>query len=325
MRNTHIPDGIIPFSQSVVYLSISIPVIILSIWMSRKNLKSKQVPIIGVLAAALFAAQMFNFPIVGGSSGHLIGTALATTLVGPWVSILIISSILIIQAIFGDGGILAYGANVFNMAIVGSLVTWVIFYFTPIKWKDNKKGFSILAAVAGFVSTVLMATAASTELVIAGAGNAGLVYGSMLAFHTLIGLVESIITFTVVFFIFRADMSLLKIAKGSLYLSVEEEIKKEKFKIPLWSLFTSLGAFALMSIYGLIASNNPDGLEKTFEKLGIEGYDSTILSFGEGLGFDILIMFIAMIVLFLLLTGLSYGIYRYNLYRTTKKEVGTTV
>ena len=316
----HIPDGILTFPQSVIYLAISVVIIILSIWMSRKSIRTKQIPVIGVLAAGLFAAQMFNFPTPAGASGHLIGTALATTLVGPWVGILIISSILIVQAMFGDGGLLAFGANALNMAIIGAFTTWLVFYFVPVRWKENRKGFSIVSAIAGFLSTIMMAFAASIELTIANAGPPAIIFGWMLGLHSLIGLVEAIITFAIVIFVFKADISLLKAAEGSLYLRMETEAKIDKFRIPLWTLFVSLGVFAFMSIFGIIASTNPDGLERTFERLGIEGNVSGFLSFGDGLGYDILQMFIIMIILFVILVVLSYIMHRLNIHQASKRE-----
>ena len=95
----HMPDGILPLSHSLVYLSISFVIIIIAIIQSRKSLTLKQIPIVGVLAAGVFAAQMFNFPVPFGSSGHIIGTALATALVGPWVAILMLSAILTVNVV----------------------------------------------------------------------------------------------------------------------------------------------------------------------------------------------------------------------------------
>jgi cobalt/nickel transport system permease protein len=263
---------------------------------------------------------MFNFPTPAGASGHLIGTALATTLVGPWVGILIISSILIVQAMFGDGGLLAFGANALNMAIIGAFTTWLIFYFVPVRWKESRKGFSIISAVAGFLSTMMMAFAASIELTIADAGPPGMIFGWMLGLHALIGLIEAVITFAIVIFVFKADISLLKAAEGSLYLRMETEAKIDKFRIPLWTLFVSIGVFVFMSIFGIIASTNPDGLERTFEKLGIEGNVTGFLSFGEGLGYDILQMFIIMIILFIVLIVLSYIMHRLNIYHASRRK-----
>lgn len=314
------PDGILSFPESIIYLAISVVIILFSIWMSRKNLQTKQIPVIGVLAAGLFAAQMFNFPTPAGASGHLIGTALATTLVGPWVGILIISSILIVQAMFGDGGLLAFGANALNMAIIGAFTTWLVFYFVPVKWKENNKGFSLVSAIAGFLSTMMMSFAASIELTIAEAGPSGIIFGWMLGLHALIGLIEGLITFAIVIFVFKADPSLLKAAEGSLYLRMQTESIPEKFKIPLWTLFVSLGVFVFMSIFGVIASTNPDGLERTFESLGIEGGVTGFLSFGDGLAYDILQMFIIMIILFIVLVVLSYIVYRLNIYQASKRK-----
>lgn len=314
----HMPDGILPLNQAIVYLSISIVVILIAVWQARKTLIFKQIPIIGVLGAAIFALQMFNFPVPFGSSGHLIGTTLATTLLGPWVSILIIASILIVQAMFGDGGLLAYGANVLNMAIIGSLVTWAIFYLVPRTWKQSKNRFAIIAGIAGFISPIFMAIAASIELTIAQAGPAHLIFAWMVGLHAIIGLAEGLITAAIIRFAFQADPALLEVSERSLYMQAIQEPVPEGFKIPKWTFILTFGAFVAMSLFGLVASQNPDGLERTFEVLGIEGADSGILSFGEGLGWDILQMAVVMISLFLILIAASYLYYRIQTHRASQ-------
>ena len=272
----HIPDGILPLSHAIVYLSISAIMIIIAIWQSRRSLTLKQIPIVGVLGAGLFAAQMFNFPVPFGSSGHLIGTALATSLAGPWVAILVLVSILIIQSFFGDGGFLALGANTLNMAIVGAFTTFVIFLIVPKKWRQKPIFFSVFAGVAGFISTLMMALFASSELSLAGIGNVGLIFGWMLGLHAIIGLIEGVITFALVYFTLRADPSLFNAAEDSLFMrgaKKEETITTEPtYSFPVWATVITVGVFGGMSLFGIIASENPDGLERTFEAISDAGF-----------------------------------------------------
>jgi len=320
----HMPDGILPLGQAIVYLVIAVIMILVAIWQSRSRLTMKQIPLIGVLAAGLFAAQMFNFPVPFGSSGHLIGTALATTLVGPWVAMLIISSILIVQAMFGDGGFLAYGANVINMAIIGALTTYAIYYFLPKKWKEDRKKLAIASGFAAFFSTIFMAFFASIELTLAQSAAAGLIFSWMLILHSIIGVAEGLITFAIVFFVFRAEPSLFEDAKSALFFTKKADFETEpKFRIPIWAGIATFASFAVMSIFGIVASSNPDGLEKTFEVLADNGIDVTVLESGifgfpEGLGWDILSMAIVMIILFFVLIGFSYLLYRFRLYKFKK-------
>jgi cobalt/nickel transport system permease protein len=302
----HMPDGILPLSHSIVYLAVSGVIILIAIWLSRKSLILKQIPIVGVLGAGLFAAQMFNVPVPFGSSGHLIGTTLATVLVGPWAGILILSAILIIQAFFGDGGFLAFGANVFNMAIIGALITAIIFYLIPKKWRQNRFAFAGFAAGAAFLSTVFMALTASAELSVAQTGPPALIFGWMVGLHAIIGLIEAAITFAVVSFVFLAEPSLLQAAEDSLYLRINVEEKVEeppKYKFPVWGSISVVIVFGIMSIFGIIASENPDGLERTLEFIQEAGFAINITETGlfglpEGLGWAILQMAIVMITIF---------------------------
>lgn len=325
----HIPDGLIPLNQVLVYLILAIVILAVALWQSNKRLSSKQIPTVGVLAAGLFAAQMFNFPVPFGSSGHLIGTALATTLVGPWVSMIIISSILIVQAMFGDGGLLAFGVNSINMAILGSLITFAIYLILPKKWKENKEKVAIFAGIAGFTSTIVMALFAAIELYLAGIGSAATIFGWMLGLHAIIGLIEGVITGAIVFFLFRAEPSMFITSQKALSLTKHEITAKPQFHFPKWAGLTTLAVFLIMTVFGFIVpyvgGDNPDGLERTFEILEEQGVNLNIgegglFGFPEGLGWDILQMSIVMIILFSLFLLLSYVRYLLNLLRYEKKN-----
>src|SRR5512137_2383133 len=124
----HIPDGFLSIQVSVLLWLITLLVVGYALKRVGADLGERQVPIMGVLAAAIFAGQMLNFAVAGGTSGHLIGAALATILLGPWAATLVLTCVITIQAlIFQDGGLLVLGANIFNMAIVGVTVAYMTF------------------------------------------------------------------------------------------------------------------------------------------------------------------------------------------------------
>jgi cobalt/nickel transport system permease protein len=321
----HLPDGILPANHALVYIIISAVVVLLAIWQSRRSLTLKQIPIIGVLGAALFAAQMFNFPIPFGSSGHLIGTALATALVGPWAGILVLTAILIIQAFLGDGGLLALGANTLNLAIIGAFSTFLLFLVIPKKWREKQGLYAIFGGVAGFISTIMMSIFAAIELTIAETSPPGLTFGWMIGLHAIIGLVEAVITTAIIFFVFKADASLFKAADDSLFMrkTLTHDTKEAPvYHVPVWGLVASVGVFGVMSIFGLVASNNPDGLERTLESFGLEGIDTGLFNFPEGLGWDILQMAIIMFLILFIIIYISAVVYqiRYEIYKRNKDK-----
>jgi cobalt/nickel transport system permease protein len=162
---------------------------------ANKKLKEKHVPLMGVLAAFIFAAQMLNFPIAVGTSGHLIGAALAAILLGPWASVLIMSCVLIAQClIFQDGGLLALGANIFNMGIVASFSAYFLYRLSTTVFGDNKKGRLIGGFIGAWASVILASTACALELVISGTSPLVVALPAMAGIHTLIGIGEGLIT-----------------------------------------------------------------------------------------------------------------------------------
>ncbi len=212
----HIPDGIFPIEQAIGYLVIAIVFIAYSLYRVGKNLDDKHIPLLGVLAAGIFAAQMFNFPVPYGSSGHLVGTALATAYVGPAGAIVIIASVLLVQAFFGDGGLTAYGANVFNMGVIGALVSWVVIGLVMRVLKDNKNAKVYAVGLAGFLATVIASFVASLELIGAGLQPATLVIFWMVLLHLIIGIGEAVISMAIVAYTTRVRPDLLTMPKFEL-------------------------------------------------------------------------------------------------------------
>ena len=141
----HIPDGFLSTLVSLILWGISIIAIGYSLRRVGQDLGERQVPLMGVLAAAIFAGQMLNFSVTGGTSGHLLGAAIATILVGPWAAVIVMTSVVSIQAlVFQDGGLLALGANIFNMAVIGVAVSY--FVYTSLRKLLGEKSWAIFAS-----------------------------------------------------------------------------------------------------------------------------------------------------------------------------------
>ncbi|MHA1912231.1 MAG: energy-coupling factor ABC transporter permease [Candidatus Kariarchaeaceae archaeon] len=205
----HVPDGIFPIEQALIYLIIAIGMLVYSLSKIEKEMDERAIPLIGVLGAGLFAAQMFNFPTPYGASGHLVGTALATIIVGPWAAILVISGVLFIQMLFGDGGVLAYGVNLLNMGIIGAFVSIAIIQILY-NTKGRKLSIAAIGAITGFFATVTMAVALTIELIFAGVGPADTLAIWMIGLHLILGLGEAAITYVVLEYISRSNPSIFR-------------------------------------------------------------------------------------------------------------------
>ena len=194
----HIPDGFLNLGTAAATGVVSAGGIANAIRITGNQLKEKQVPIMGVLAAFIFAAQMLNFPIAGGTSGHLMGAALAAVILGPWAGVLIMSCVLIAQClIFQDGGLVALGANIFNMGIVGCFSSYFI-YKLVIKIIPNNPNNKLIGGFIGaWVAIVMAATACAIELAVSGVSPIRVVLPAMAGIHALIGIVEGLVTVAV--------------------------------------------------------------------------------------------------------------------------------
>lgn len=191
----HIPDGFLSPGVAAAAGLVSAGVVGCSLRRARDELDERRVPLLGVTAAFIFAVQMLNFPVAGGTSGHLMGAALAAVLLGPWLACLVLTVVLAAQALaFADGGISALGANVLNMGIVGALLTgWLM---TWARYVLPRSRAAFLGIVAGGAWFAVMAGAAATavELAVSGTVPLGTVLPAMLGVHALIGIGEAVIT-----------------------------------------------------------------------------------------------------------------------------------
>ncbi len=145
----HIPDGFLSLATVATTYAVSAGGVANAVRIANRKLGEKQVPLMGILAAFIFAAQMLNFPVAGGTSGHIVGAALAAILLGPWAAVIIMTTVLIAQSlIFQDGGLLALGANVLNMGIVASFGAYYIYRLARLLFGDSRRGKLIGVFVA---------------------------------------------------------------------------------------------------------------------------------------------------------------------------------
>lgn len=212
----HIPDGFLNTGVSIAAWAASAAGLGYALRRVNKTLGERQVPLMGVTAAFIFAAQMLNFAVIGGTSGHLLGAALAAILLGPWAGMLVLTSVNVVQALlFQDGGLLALGANVFNMALVGVLVGWAA-YAVLIRLLGGRK-WAIFAGgfLAGWLSVELAALATAAELAISGTLAWQVVLPAMGGIYALIGIGEGLITAAVLAFLRVVRPDLLTLSQAA--------------------------------------------------------------------------------------------------------------
>src|SRR4030042_4283214 len=199
----HIPDGFVDLKTVVATSLISAGGLGASIYKVKKIFKAKTIAEMGVLAALIFALQMINFSIPGGTSGHLLGGALSSIIVGPFGGSIILSVVLIVQAlIVNDGGITALGTNIFNMAIIGVFSSYLIYRLIR-KISKSRLVFYIAIAFASWFSVVFASFFAAFELGISGTYSMSITLKAMVLVHMVIGLGEAIITTSIIAFIDR--------------------------------------------------------------------------------------------------------------------------
>lgn len=193
----HIPDGFIDLPVSAAAAVVSGSAITVALRKSRGSMEQEVAPMAGLTAVFIFAVQMLNFPVAAGTSGHLLGGALAAILVGPWVALLAMTVVLSLQAfIFADGGLSAIGLNILNMGVLTVVVGWLVFKI--VLKVLPKKDTSVVAAsaVAAFISVPMSAMGFVVQYAIGGSGIIELdkVLGAMLSVHILIGIGEAVIS-----------------------------------------------------------------------------------------------------------------------------------
>jgi cobalt/nickel transport system permease protein len=203
----HIPDAFIPIWQGAIYWIIALIFIALALRWAKNELNEEKLPLVAVLAAAIFAIQSFNIPVSMGTSGHLVGGALVAIVLGsPFAAIFILTMVLIVQAvIFGDGGVVTMGANIINMGVIGGFVG----FYTFKGLMAATKSMPVSAFIAAWLACLVPALAASVELFFAGTFPlvAGMV--AMGIYHAIIGVIEGFITVAAIYLIMNVRPDLI--------------------------------------------------------------------------------------------------------------------
>ena len=227
----------------------------------RRTVPPRRIPLIGLAAAFVFAAQMLNFPVAGGTSGHLIGAVLASVLLGPSAAVLVMSAVLILQCLmFADGGVTALGANVFNMALVASVVGHGAYRLLRRLVGEGLRARLFATAFAAWCSTVAAAISCAGQLALSGTVPLQVALPAMGGIHMLIGLGEAVITTLVVAAVARVRPELL----------LEEAGARRQPRYGELAARGVLVALGLASFVAPFASGWPDGLEEVAATFGFE-------------------------------------------------------
>jgi cobalt/nickel transport system permease protein len=261
----HIPDGFLDAKTAAATAVLSVAGVGVALRQARKTLPPRRVPLMGLAAAFVFAAQMLNFPVVGGgTSGHLVGATLTAVLLGPGAAVIVLTAVLLVQCfLFCDGGVTALGANIFNMAIVGAVTGYAIYHGVR-RVSSGLRATVLAAAFAAWCSTVVAAVSCAGQLALSGTLPWSIAFPAMANVHMLIGLGEAIITALVIVAVAHARPELVE-ANGPLRTGVTGE---------RWAEFVVYGALIAVGLALFVAPfacSWPDGLEKVAEAFGFAG------------------------------------------------------
>ncbi|MCB9450664.1 MAG: energy-coupling factor ABC transporter permease [Anaerolineaceae bacterium] len=250
----HIPDGFLSVPVSIFGWVLFIVLLGIALRQTQKQLGERQIPLMGILAAFVFAAQMLNFPVAGGTSGHLLGATLVAIFLGPWAMVLVMASVIGVQAVvFQDGGLLALGFNVVNMGIISGLVGYTVYTGMRGLLGRTPTAGLVGAGVGAWLGVVVASIATALELAVSGTSPLNIALPTMIGVHILIGLGEALITVAAVAFVRQTRPDLLDHTaanRGSRWVAV--------------GLVIALAlAFA-----SPLANPNPDGLERVAEDQG---------------------------------------------------------
>ncbi|MDI9836120.1 energy-coupling factor ABC transporter permease [Streptomyces sp. KAU_LT] len=281
----HVPDGFIDAPTSAVTGVVAAAAVAVSLRGARRELDERTAPLAGLVAAFIFAVQMLNFPVAAGTSGHLLGGALAAILVGPCTGVLCVSVVLLMQGIlFADGGLTALGVNITNMAIVTTVVAYAVFRLLVKVLPRGRRSITVASFAAALLSVPAAALAFTLMYAVGGTTDVSLgkVATAMVGVHVLIGLGEATITALTVGAVVAVRPDLVYGARDlrqRLSLRVNGELVDAPAAEPapvaarsprrIWAvgLVTSLVLAGFVSFY---ASANPDGLEKVAADHGID-------------------------------------------------------
>ncbi len=294
----HVPDGIVPLWLQILLLAVSAAAIALSLRVVNNRFEDRIVPYMGVLAAVIFAAQLINFPIPPFASGHLVGSTLLAVMVGPWAAALIMGLVLFVQALYGDGGIITFGLNFFNMGVfsvfLGYGLALMLFKGTT-RFSSKKLAILVSTAISAFIVTVSAAFLLGLQLLtVPGFGAEALV--AITSVHVFIGVGEALLTAVILLYFVKAKPELVSFLRereiSQDELEVPSEDRKETPLRPLIVTVMITVTLASLAIFSGLASSNPDGFEwALFDFAGILepeiSFTGIWSQFGEGPVIDV--------------------------------------
>ncbi|MGD8760177.1 MAG: energy-coupling factor ABC transporter permease [Anaerolineales bacterium] len=253
----HIPDGFLSPLVAAIGWALAVLVIALAIRLTRRQLGERQVPLMGVLAAFIFAAQAINFPVAAGTSGHLIGGTLAAVLVGPWAGTLIMTAVVAVQGLlFQDGGLLVMGWNILNMGVFSVFAGYAAYNLMRRLAGDHLAARLAGVFLGAWISVEIGAMATAFELAASGTSPLTLALPAMVGVHALIGLGEALISTAAVGFVLRSRPAVLE--------TVETSPGRKTASLMAGGLLVAL----VIALLSPLASASPDGLEFVAEQQG---------------------------------------------------------
>ena len=256
----HIPDGFLTPIVAVVGWVLAIVMIVMAIRQTNRQLGERQIPMMGILAAFIFAAQAINFPVAAGTSGHLIGAALAAIVMGPWAATLIMTAVVVVQGLlFQDGGLLVMGWNTMNMGVLAAFTGYFTYGLARRFAGESRPATLAAAFAAGWISVVLAAFATALELAASGTSPLVLATAAMTGVHAIIGIGEGLIT--------AAAVGLLLASRPEVMKGGQVAPGQRSASYVLVGLAIALG----VALFSPLASPSPDGLEFVAEQQGFLG------------------------------------------------------
>ena len=266
----HIPDGFLSTPVAIIGWVLAVILIGWALRQTKEQLGERQVPLMGILAAFIFAAQMLNFPVAGGTSGHMLGGALAAIVLGPWAATLVMTAVIAIQALlFQDGGLLVLGWNILNMGVLTAFTGYFTYQATRKLMGNNQRSLLVAGFAGGWLSVMVGAIATSVELAASGTSPLNVALPAMGAVHALIGIGEGLITLAALAFIARTRPDLMQVGG-----------KAPATRSAAWVWIGLLIALAL-TLFSPLASPSPDGLERVAE-------DQAFIETGQDAPYEIL-------------------------------------
>lgn len=269
----HAPDGFFSVPVSVAFWIVTAAVLGIAVRQANRTLDERAIPTLGVLAAFIFAAQMVNFQVAGGTSGHLLGGVLAAVLLGPWAGSIVMACVIAVQAlVFQDGGLVVMGANIFNMGIIGTLGGYAL--YRAIAGLGRGWRWQLVAAgVAAWFAVEAAAIVTSFQLALSDTSPLNVALPAMAGVHALIGLGEAAITVAALAFIASVRPDLLQARERAIATGQAAPaggIRAALRSGPTWLAAGIVVSALVVVILAPFASSHPDGLERVAIDKGFE-------------------------------------------------------